>query len=893
MRTFDRDGDRNERRERGGDRVPELGKSSNTELYGRGDGDHAPNVPGKVSRTEHLQAADSSATPHANPQTAADAARRGVSDPGQPLPHRDAIQQLFGRHDVQGVSAHIGGEAAASSRSLNAQAYAVGNDVAFRAEPDLHTAAHEAAHVVQQRQGVQLKGGIDGGAGDPYERQADAVADLVVAGRSAEALLGADPGRTSPPAAVQRKEDDEPAVGKVEYVHSHLGKIVEGARATLSTQQIATFSKYASWSGTAFASAVAKAALTDGLDAGHLQALLQPASVYDIADRARVRAQDKDGGITDSGKPDWQPAVGIAVGAALAEKLTGSVKRMMPRYLDARYQALLAEEKASGVCKSPPPEASAADITPSHPLDSFTIDAMCSGIITFDAGYRATVKDDKPLFRKPERVKFTWDTVSMGAYWVMVTGPADSGGQLKAGADATAEDVALTLFGTPAEAHEVVAAAPRFGFTHAYKLLKSHQDYLTSKGEDINLDADPTKMLLAAPGGAADSAALAQSAGAQTGKSSQEIVGKLRESLTILDTITTLANKLGATIALDDARGRIDKRSQEFAKPDANFAEVSKWENHTWLQAAVLSRVSFGLSSLDERLTAMTAGLKGVPPAFDKLNLPHFTKNGMKRVAQTFVDAAAISHLPTTADAKAAEGEQQNRMLPAEILEGVLTDVLRTIDDTRKSKKEFNDYHPNFYPGPYKADPNDVKRMEEQEATLRKGSPRCAPPCSTIRWPPRKPSSGSRRRCSISRPKRRWSVAPTSSIVCGSSSSRPPSDRRCRRWAGRCRAPIRCGTRSASSRRRRSAIDRAGNPRTPSSRRETRMPPRRPSMTSARIRGYRCSSARSPRRSRTRTRSRRSTRSACSSGSRSSRWASARGWAASPPASSSGPAPRS
>jgi hypothetical protein len=42
--------------------------------------------------------------------------------------------------------------------------YATGNHVAFKGAPNLHTAAHEAAHVVQQRGGVQLKGGVGQGA---------------------------------------------------------------------------------------------------------------------------------------------------------------------------------------------------------------------------------------------------------------------------------------------------------------------------------------------------------------------------------------------------------------------------------------------------------------------------------------------------------------------------------------------------------------------------------------------------------------------------------------------------------------------------------------------------------------------------------------------------------
>jgi hypothetical protein len=78
--------------------------------------------------------------------------------------------------------------AASASREMGAQAYATGDAAAFASAPDLHTAAHEAAHVVQQRAGVQLLGGV-GQQGDAYEQHADAVADLVVQGRSAEAEL--------------------------------------------------------------------------------------------------------------------------------------------------------------------------------------------------------------------------------------------------------------------------------------------------------------------------------------------------------------------------------------------------------------------------------------------------------------------------------------------------------------------------------------------------------------------------------------------------------------------------------------------------------------------------------------------------------------------------------
>lgn len=116
------------------------------------------------------------------------AARHGISGSGGPLPHLDRIQASFGRHEVQGVQAHLGRAASEGAQALGAEAFASGNHVAFSRPPSLHTAAHEAAHVVQQRAGVQLTGGV-GQAGDRYERHADAVADAVVAGQSSEALL--------------------------------------------------------------------------------------------------------------------------------------------------------------------------------------------------------------------------------------------------------------------------------------------------------------------------------------------------------------------------------------------------------------------------------------------------------------------------------------------------------------------------------------------------------------------------------------------------------------------------------------------------------------------------------------------------------------------------------
>jgi hypothetical protein len=118
----------------------------------------------------------------------AEVAADGVSGSGQDLPHQEAIQRSVGDHDLSGVHAFVGGAGGAAAEAIGAEAYATGNAVAFRQPPTLHTAAHEAAHVVQQRAGVQLLGGV-GRVGDAYEQNADAVADRVVPGGAVTAPL--------------------------------------------------------------------------------------------------------------------------------------------------------------------------------------------------------------------------------------------------------------------------------------------------------------------------------------------------------------------------------------------------------------------------------------------------------------------------------------------------------------------------------------------------------------------------------------------------------------------------------------------------------------------------------------------------------------------------------
>lgn len=204
--------------------------SSDRELAHRHDADHdprkrpadrevadapPPNLAGVVQAKE-----ESGRVALSGDQDVRAAAATGVQSGGSQLPHLDKIQASFGgAHDLSGVRAHVGGDAATASAQMGAQGYATGSDVAFAKQPDLFLAAHEAAHVVQQREGVQMKGGV-GQAGDVYEQHADKVAERVVAGQSAADLLPAASGGTAD--AVQMY--NEKNIGGEAYRVSESGK---------------------------------------------------------------------------------------------------------------------------------------------------------------------------------------------------------------------------------------------------------------------------------------------------------------------------------------------------------------------------------------------------------------------------------------------------------------------------------------------------------------------------------------------------------------------------------------------------------------------------------------------------------------------------------------------
>ena len=126
-------------------------------------------------------------------------AARGLKGGGSALPHKKKIEASFGQ-DLSDVRAHTGPAAEEACDELGADAFAMGDDIAFKKAPSVELAAHEAAHTVQQKQGVSLSGGV-GQEGDKHEQAADKAGALAASGKSAAGVLGTESAGTG----VQKK----------------------------------------------------------------------------------------------------------------------------------------------------------------------------------------------------------------------------------------------------------------------------------------------------------------------------------------------------------------------------------------------------------------------------------------------------------------------------------------------------------------------------------------------------------------------------------------------------------------------------------------------------------------------------------------------------------------
>lgn len=188
MREFRSGRDHDSDSGRGGGRGIAAGKQTLSEAGApEWSGEAASPSVSAAGRALQLMVAEASAAP-AGPsaEERGAVAARGVEGASGALPEQEAIQRSFGRHSLQGIGVAIGGAAREAADELGAQAYTFGRRISLGRGSSLRVQAHEATHALQQRAG-KVSG--HGQEGDAHEQAAEAVADRVERGESAEALL--------------------------------------------------------------------------------------------------------------------------------------------------------------------------------------------------------------------------------------------------------------------------------------------------------------------------------------------------------------------------------------------------------------------------------------------------------------------------------------------------------------------------------------------------------------------------------------------------------------------------------------------------------------------------------------------------------------------------------
>lgn len=505
--------------------------------------------------------------------------------------------------------------------------------------------------------------------------------------------------------------DSAPDVGAPRYTEKFSEEIGDGVRGFLTHHEFALPSPFLRWSTPkGFSTAVSALASMRGGSAllGELPNLIRPADLETVVNRGRkkgtIRVTDDKTTWTEEqsnlGPEIWFPDVSVEIGQVLAQRFIESVARMGPRYIDARVAAVVQAEMTSKQSLLDAPEASAGIVT-SHPIDQLTLSALTSGGVLFDwPGYHFANPGAVGRVQVARQVCYCIEPAQNGTYWIRVTSPADP----------LPEEVALALFGTSTMSDRLaVSAPPLFGFGDARGLRPQVRAAFDAVGIDTTNVGDPAKEGLSGP--LADEIALGQSNAPPNGDK-QGVLGTMNESLLVLDRFVVMGAPFGVgrdpTLGnVTAVRARLVKKQSELAAaPDET---ALRWAGQVTDQRRVLTQVAFGFGGLVERFETMTRMVTDATAKLGGFSLPPYVREAMHSVAMQYVDAAATSFFPATADTKVQAADLASRLLPVTFLEATMAAIQRTVDDALENKRKDSSAHSSY----------DATGMQQRERALR------------------------------------------------------------------------------------------------------------------------------------------------------------------------------
>lgn len=587
----------------------------------------------------------------------------------RPLPFLAQIQRAFGRHDVSAIVATVGGDGAKAARELGATAYASGNRISFSHEPDLHLAAHEAAHVVQQREG-RAPAGV-GAAYGAAEHQADAVANLVVAGMSAErALDGGPPKEGASGASIQRKGPELNTQPAPQWLaeDAHLVPIITEVMTRIGRMHLPNPTPRLRWKD-GFAAALAMRIYDDAkanppYALQFLSSLVLPANLWALVDDARRGPVES---VLTSAKH--------RIAAAFDLPMQISIPRMGQR-------AVVQWDKKKGA-----PDVN--ELVPTCPLDSFLAIFLADPKYVTWTKQAEGAKDDtggKPFANgahqvtvefvgkpapKGETDKTKRATTDVRMWnWVRVTS-AD-------GAAITAEDIAITPIGMRGlilgadQAYRIASSPPYFALPFAFARdvpemrrnipddveAEMHREQVDGADPIVDIaENDPTAKRGAvglANSDAADDAALAQAPKKPANQLTPERA--LSRVHTQLDDIATSLTPFQGNSLLTPAYLFVSRRYTELATDPKGFKQ---WGSALEAQEASLRPLSGEFHDvIDELRKQFTNDDKAI-----------LNNRGAHNLLLAYAKAAAVSHLHAEAPVALADARRAHTMLSIELID--------------------------------------------------------------------------------------------------------------------------------------------------------------------------------------------------------------------------------
>jgi hypothetical protein len=535
---------------------------------------------------------------------------------------------------------------------MNAEAFAQGNRVGFSQTPDLHTAAHEAAHVIQQRGGHAPAGGIDT-PGDALEQHADAVADVVVAGGSAEALLdghASSGGGVS--GAVQRKAQGSTSPSDLRammehYLYVHRSGVWRAVGTHLRAVTFPTPHSRLTWvQHDAFVIEMLKQ-LEGNID--DCKPLLKFDEVLYPTTAAKTI-----GPILPTTSA-WSLEIGMAIAHALHIAVVSSIKRLAVRYLE------VADSKGAGGEDGVRYD----ELITSMPIDRYIAVALCRRrVVSVEPPAPNAAKAAKGKEVKLRDIELDWMGEHDKTLWNWV--------RAKQPADATAEEVAAKLWvvtdgrsdNASFNAYLLASAPPLFGVP---KRMAIHNAKMKPHAPPNALDGDDSvnaQLLRVASGKTADQAAL------QEGR--PQLAANLRPS--------NAPAELGKVLeVLRDCESQLEFAQQQLtawgfrghAKPALEFVHRKQAEL-AGADAKKIGEWGHVFAGQKDRLSRIAGAINTIAAAADKLGIKDKSSpeaEPVREIMELLAVSVGVSHLAGPSEAKLMQALQQQASLSVRALQ--------------------------------------------------------------------------------------------------------------------------------------------------------------------------------------------------------------------------------